>query len=153
MQSKTAVFQKERPYFYLRIYLLAAPALFGMYRLFNAGMNGTVFAEYLKEQPVNTIMLLLALLSVVWFPVLQLARDLQNSKQWKIILYLFISCHLLTGNLIAVVLGMMTLKQPVETDKLQPEKSIPSFILPAATALLLFLYLFCAFALVRITLV
>ena len=144
---------KFQPFLFLRVYLILAPVLFLIYFAVNAGLRGESFAEYLTSQSINPVMLLIALLSFFWFAVVSMAQSQSSEKIWKRTLIFFMASNVLTGNLAAIILGYMTLKQGVAL-KEKSEVTVPNLplIMSVIIGFLVLISLFVCFALIRITL-
>lgn len=146
--------KKSQSFLFLRVYLILAPIVFLIYFAVNAGLKSESFAEYLASQAINPIMLLIALLSFFWFVVLHMAQNQTSKKIWKQTLIVFIASNVLTGNLAAIILGYITLKQDIA---LGPgnEAAIPnaSLVLLVINVFLLLISGFVCFALIRITII
>lgn len=143
---------KFQPFLFLRVYLILAPILFLIYFAVNAGLKGESFAEYLTSQPINPVMLVIALLSFFWFAIVSTAQSQSSEKIWTRVLIFFIASNVLTGNLAAIILGYMTLKQDVvlkeKSDDVLPHLSL---IVSVIIGFLILISLVICFALIRIT--
>jgi len=154
MKRSLSVLQsKAQPFLFLRSYLILAPIIFFIYFSLNAGLSGESLAEYLTSQPMNPVMLLIALLSVFWFAVLSIAQNQISEKIWNWTLIVFIASNVLTGNVVAIILGVMTMKQDVELkDNKEDTVSNLPVVLTVMMSFLVLLSLFVCFAFVRLTL-
>ena len=143
---------KVQPALFLRVYLILAPILFFIYFAVNAGLRGESFAVYLTSQPINPVMLLIALLSFFWFAVLSTAQNQPSKKIWKRTMIAFMASNLLTGNIVAIILGVMTMKQNVvlKDNKESTVANLP-VVLTVMMSFLILLSLFVCFAFVRLT--
>ena len=143
---------KVQPALFLRVYLILAPILFFIYFAVNAGLRGESFAVYLTSQPINPVMLLIALLSFFWFAVLSTAQNQPSKKIWKRTMIAFMASNLLTGNIVAIILGVMTIKQNVvlKDNKESTVANLP-VVLTVMMSFLILLSLFVCFAFVRLT--
>ena len=154
MKRSLSVLQsKAQPFLFLRSYLILAPIIFFIYFSLNASLSGESLAEYLTSQPMNPVMLLIALLSVFWFAVLSIAQNQISEKIWNWTLIVFIASNVLTGNVVAIILGVMTMKQDVELkDNKEDTVSNLPVVLTVMMSFLVLLSLFVCFAFVRLTL-
>ena len=153
-QSLTNLQNKFEPFFFLRGYLILAPVIFFVYFAVNASLSGEKFSAYLTSQPINPVMLLIALLSLFWFTVLSAAQNQISQKVWKGIMLVFISSNVLTGNIVAIILGIMTMKQNVELKKAE-DGTTPHLaaILFSISIFLAALSVLVCFAFIRLTLI
>ncbi|MER2227051.1 MAG: hypothetical protein ABS916_08370 [Carnobacterium sp.] len=149
----SSVQNKVQPALFLRVYLILAPLLFFIYFAVNAGLRGESFAVYLTSQPINPVMLLIALLSFFWFAVLSTAQNQPSKKIWKRTMIAFMASNLLTGNVVAIILGYMSIKQGTVL-KENKEVAVPNLplLLTVIIGILTVLSLFVCFAFIRITL-
>lgn len=144
---------KVQPTLFLRVYLILAPFLFFIYFAVNAGLRGESFAVYLTSQPINPVMLLIALLSFFWFAVLSMAQNQPNKKIWKQTMIAFMASNLMTGNIVAIILGYMSIKQGIvlKENKEVAGSNLP-LLLTVISSILAIISLFVCFAFIRITL-
>lgn len=154
MKRSLSVLQsKAQPFLFLRSYLILAPIIFFIYFALNADLSGESLTEYLTSQPMNPVMLLIALLSVFWLAVLSISQNQTSEKIWNWTLIVFIASNVLTGNVVAIILGVMTMKQNVvlKDNKEGTVSNLP-VILTIMMGFLVLLSLFVCFAFVRLTL-
>ena len=154
MKSQLSLLQnKVQPALFLRVYLILAPILFFIYFAVNAGLRGESFAVYLTSQPINPVMLLIALLSFFWFAVLSTAQNQPSKKIWKRTMIAFMASNLLTGNIVATILGYMSIKQGIvlKENKEVAGSNLP-LLLTVIISILALISLFVCFAFIRITL-
>ncbi|EDP68306.1 hypothetical protein CAT7_09700 [Carnobacterium sp. AT7] len=153
-QSLASLQSKFEPFFFLRSYLILAPVIFFVYFAVNANLSGEAFSVYLTSQPMNPVMLLMALLSLFWFVILSAAQNQISQKVWRGTMLIFICSNVLTGNIMAIILGIMTMKQNVEL-KAAEEGTTPhlAVILFSISGFLAVLSAFVCFAFIRLTLI
>lgn len=151
-RSLSMASNKIQPFLLLRCYLILSPLIFFIYFYLDASLNEVSLAVHLSSQAINPVILLIALLSVFWLATLSIAQNQMNKKVWNWTVSIFIISNILTGNILAIILGIMTKKQNIFL-KDNKEISIPnlSIFLITMISFLMFLSLLVCFAFIRIT--